>query len=59
MTIVQFIGTLLHKEDDTRTILLRSEKLVPSMIVLLMRASNPMYEEDEEFLASTELIAWY
>ena len=59
--IIGFFTTLLivrGVDTDARDILLKSDTLVPSVILFLLNVTTPMYEEDEELLGSPKLVTW-
>ncbi|KAI0779891.1 hypothetical protein C8Q74DRAFT_1199278 [Fomes fomentarius] len=60
-SILHFITTLLPirgVDTNARDILLQSGTLAPSIVLFLMNITAAMYEEDEIFLGSPELVTW-
>ena len=57
--ILHFVTTLAVASKDSLKILLQSLTLAQSIVFFLRDISDPLWEEDEEFYASNELIDWY
>ena len=58
-TILYFVTTIAVAHVDCTNILLKSQTLLPAMILFLMNITDPLWEEHEEFIASPELVSWY
>ena len=58
-TILYFVTTIAVAHADCTNILLKSQTLLPAMILFLMNITDPLWEEHEEFIASPELVSWY
>ncbi|KAI1791334.1 hypothetical protein LXA43DRAFT_973179 [Ganoderma leucocontextum] len=57
-TILHFVTTIAVAHADCTNILLKSQTLLPSMILFLMNITDPLWEESEEFISSPELVSW-
>ncbi|KAI9059125.1 hypothetical protein FKP32DRAFT_1596447 [Trametes sanguinea] len=56
--ILNFINTLAVAHTDALSILLQSHLLLPSIVAFLHNLTAPLWEEDGDFVADTELVTW-
>ena len=56
--ILQFVTVIAVAHVDCTNILMKSQTLLPSIILFLMNITDPLWEEHEEFIASPDLVSW-
>ncbi|KAL7281033.1 hypothetical protein ACG7TL_004335 [Trametes sanguinea] len=56
--ILNFITTVAVAHPDALSILLQSHLLLPSIVAFLHNLTAPLWEEDRDFVADTELVTW-
>ncbi|RPD73712.1 hypothetical protein L226DRAFT_535983 [Lentinus tigrinus ALCF2SS1-7] len=58
-SIIRFLWALIvHDDPTTRAILVQSDLIVPAVIHFAHHITDPLYEEDEEFMESPERVTW-
>ena len=58
-SIIYLFSVLVSHDDPiTRAILLHSGIILPSIIHFSHYLTNPLYEDDEEFMDSPQLVSW-